>query len=107
MSDGNQSAVIGSRYQRDIGSWNVIDTSVNSTFRTLGNNRRLVVEYKQRLRSRSSVTTAVGCSPGTNNLVRLWTVTRNDCLIEVHSNRFIAVISSRYISRLRNVVAAY
>src|SRR5690606_18438370 len=107
MSDGHQATVVGSRYQRDIGSRNIIDTSVNSTFRTLGNNRRLIVEYIQRLRSRSSVATAVGSRPGANNLVRLRTVTRNDGFVEYYCNRLITIISSRYIRRSRNVVAAH
>src|SRR5690554_7286482 len=107
MGDGHQATVVGSRYQGDIGSRNIIDTSVNSTFRTLGNNRRLIVEYIQRLRSRSSVATAVGSRPGANNLVRLRAVTRNDCFVEEHFNRVITIISSRYISRSRDVVAAH
>src|SRR5690606_7372703 len=107
MGDGHQATVVGSRYQRDIGSRNIIDTVVAGISRTLGDHRSLVVVYEQRLRSRSSVATAVGSRPGANNLVRLRAVTRNDCFVEEHFNRVITIISSRYISRIRNVVAAH
>src|SRR5690606_9906177 len=107
MGDGHQATVVGSRYQRDIGSRNIIETVVAGISRTLGDHRSLVVVYEQRLRSRSSVATAIGSRPSTNNLVRLRTVTRNDCLCEEHFNRVITIISSRYISRSRDVVAAH
>src|SRR5690606_1347560 len=107
MGDGHQATVVGSRYQRDIGSRNIIDTVVAGISRTGGDYRRLVVVYEQRLRSRSSVATAVGSRPCTNNLVRLRTVTRIDCLCEEHFNRVVTIISSRYISRSRNAVAAH
>src|SRR5690554_6206886 len=107
MGDGHQATVVGSRYQGDIGSRNIIDAVVAGISRTLGDHRRLVVVYEQRLRSRSSVATAISSRPGTNNLVRLRTVTRNDCLCEEHFNRVITIISSCYISRSRNAVAAH
>src|SRR5690554_1530821 len=107
MGDGHQATVVGSRYQRDIGSRNIIDTIVAGISRTLGDYRSLVVVYEQRLRSRSSVATAIGSRPSTNNLVRLRTVTRNDGLVKVNQYTLITIISSRYISRSRNVVAAH